>query len=86
MTKKYKKTNLEVHTYGTGRNKKFIIYTDYEPTDNGPWHTRIYPDIRGNTAKAVLQAIDWLNDESVGEPWIVRNKPSKFFISYSFGR
>lgn len=85
MKKKYKKSDITVLEYGRGRNKKFILYTDYEETPNGPWHTRIYPDITGNKIKAVLQALTWLNDKEVGEPLVVRNKPSKLFISYSLG-
>ena len=88
MTKKYKKSDLTALAYGSGHNKRFIIYTDYKelPNTRGPWHTRVYPDVRGNQAKAIAEALDWLNNEEIGEPWIYRNNPSKFFIAYNASR
>lgn len=86
MTKKYKKSDLDVHTYGSGRKKLFIVYTDYEHNDyGGKYHTRVYPDIRGNKTEATKQALEWLNGNEVGEPWVVKGKASKIFISYSWG-
>jgi len=84
--KKYRISELQVMAYGTGRNKRFIIYTDYMETVNGPWHTRVYPDVRGNAKEAVKEALDWLNNREIGEPWVYRNKPSKFFIAYNANR
>lgn len=84
--KKYKVSELQVMTYGSGRKKRFIIYTDYKETPDGPWHTRVYPDTRGNMRVAVGEALLWLNVGEIGEPWVVRNKPSKYFISYNWGR
>jgi hypothetical protein len=81
-----KKSEFQICEYGKGKQKLFIIYTDYKMTDNGPWHTRIYPDVRGNKSKAIKQAIQWLIMESVGEPKIIRNKPSKLFLDYKLGR
>ena len=88
MKRKYKKSDVVVIAYGSGRNKRFIIYTDYEelPNTRGPWHTRVYPDVRGNQMKAVLEALEWLNEGTIGEPWIYRNSPSKFFLSYNANR
>lgn len=87
MVKQYKKSDLTVIDYGSGRKKLFIIYTDYEHNDyGGRYFTRVYPDVRGNKSEALKQAIDWLNKNIVGEPWVVRNKESKIFISYDWGR
>ena len=88
MRKKYKKSDLQVLTYGKGRSKLFIVYTDYEelPNSNGPWNTRVYPDVRGNKADAIAEALHWLNDDcGVGAPWVVKNKPSKLFVAYTWG-
>lgn len=86
--KKYTKADLDVHIYGRGKNKRFIIYTDFEQAENlGPrWHTRVYPDIEGNQAKAIRQALDWLNrtgDNIVEEPYIIRNSPKKLQIVFN---
>ena len=80
----YVKNELTVETYGRGHDKVFIVYTDYtHDSETGPrWHTRVYPDIKGNKAKATQQALKWLNEGNVGEPWVVRNSPSKIFLSY----
>lgn len=87
MNKQYKKSELTVIDYGSGRKKLFIIYTDYKHNDfGGRYSTRVYPDVRGNKAEATKQALDWLNKNIVGEPWVVRNKESKIFISYDWGR
>ncbi len=87
MAKKYRKSDLDVHIYGHGRDKLFIMYTDYDYIQGeGPgWSTRVYPDIRGNKTNAVRQALAWLNDGSVGEPWIVRNSRKKISLTYKFG-
>lgn len=80
--KKYNKLNVDVQTFGHGRNKKFIIYADWDG-DNYRWNTQVYPDIEGNTKKATAQALRWLNaDVEVREPHIRRNNPSKFSIAY----
>ena len=82
--KKYKAKDLNIHIYGNGRNKKFIMYTDYEYQDGiGPrWHKRVYPDIEGNKAKAVKQALKWLNDEELSNRFAVFTNPTKIFIAY----
>jgi len=61
--KKYSVKDLNIHVYGRGFNKKFIMYTDFTHTpEDGPrWHTQVYPDIEGNKAKATKQALRWLN-------------------------
>lgn len=84
MTKKYKASDLDVHEYGRGHKKLFVMYTDYH--DNR-WHTRVYPDVRGNKARAVKEALDWLNntERGVGEPWVMRNSPKKIQIAYQWG-
>jgi len=82
--KKYKKSDLDIHIYGHGRNKTFIIYTDFTIDKNGPrWHKRVYPDIEGNKAKATKQALNWLNDTDIEKPWIYRNSPKKIMITYN---
>lgn len=81
--KLYKKSDLNVQTYGSGKKKKFIIYTDFEETDRGPvWNTRVYPDIQGNKKNAIKQSLDWLNRENIPEPWVVRNSPRKISLTY----
>lgn len=85
MTKKYKKADLDIHTYGRGRNKRFIMYTDFtHESGNGPrWHTQVYPDIEGNKEKATQQALRWLNDPSVHSRFAVyTNNPRKIQIVY----
>jgi len=59
---KYTKKDLCVHTYGRGRDKKFIIYTDFIKKDTR-WHTTVYPDIEGNKENAIHQALYWLNSK-----------------------
>ncbi|MFA6569989.1 MAG: hypothetical protein WCT77_01995 [Bacteroidota bacterium] len=88
MKKRYKKSELEIHTYGGGRNKKFIVYTDFVRDYYGSRtsYTRVYPDVKGNKANAIKEALDWLNNKDIYEPWIVRNKPCKFLIQYSWGK
>lgn len=87
MSKQYKKSDLTVIDYGSGRKKLFIIYTDYEHNDyGGRYFTRVYPDVRGNKTNAIKEALTWLNVKDVGEPWVVRNKESKIFIQYDWGR
>jgi len=87
MDRKYRKSDLDVHTFGHGRNKCFVIYTDYTYGDEigpGPrWHTRVYPDIQGNKTKATNQALRWLNNGDVPEPWVYKNKPRKLMITYN---
>lgn len=85
--KKYKADDLNIHTYGSGHDKVFIMYTDFEQIEGqGPrWYTRAYPDIRGNKAKATKQALKWLNEDTIGEPYIVRNSPKKILIQYEWG-
>ena len=87
MPKKYKASDLDIHEYGRGHNKLFIMYTDYIYTEGvGPrWHTRVYPDVQGNKAKAVKEALGWLNGDTVGEPWVMRNSPKKVLIAYQWG-
>lgn len=87
MTKKYKKSDLDIHSYGKGHGKLFIMYTDFEYIEGkGPgWSTRVYPDITGNKAKATKQALDWLNGNEVGRPYVVRNSRKKISITYKFG-
>lgn len=81
---KYRKEDLEVHTYGNGRGKKFIIYTDFIRDETGArWHTQVYPDIEGNTGKAIKQALNWLNNDGIKKDFaIVKNNPSKVSIVY----
>ena len=89
MKKKYKASDLNIHAYGGGHGKLFIMYTDYTYEDGvGPrWHTRVYPDICGNKAKAVKQALRWLNTMDVPAPNVVRNSPKKLGLVYNqFGR
>lgn len=82
--KKYNKENINVQTLGRGRNKKFIIYADYN-SETYRWETQVYPDIEGNTKKATTQALRWLNsDVEVKEPHIYRNNPSKFTLQYNW--
>jgi hypothetical protein len=85
MTKKYKESDLDIHIYGSGRNKSFIMYTDFKRVEGvGPqWHTRVYPDIEGNKTKAVKQALRWLNKLYPSEPWIYKNHPRKIAITYN---
>lgn len=87
MNKIYKKSDLDVHTYGHGRNKNFVIYTDYDYIlgEGQSWSTRVYPDIEGNKEKAIKQALEWLNAGDVGEPWIIRNSRKKISLTYKFG-
>ena len=89
MTKQYKASDLNVHEYGRGHKKLFIMYTDYnyDPV-YGPRHsTRVYPDVQGNKANAIKEALDWLNntERGVGEPWVIRNSPKKIQIVYQWG-
>ena len=85
--KTYKKSDLRVQTYGSGRHKMFIAFTDYEVVDKigRRWHTRVYPDIEGNKSKATKQALQWLNrtEELVPSPWVVRNSPVKLPFQYN---
>jgi len=84
MKKKYTAKDLDVHIYGRGRNKNFIMYTDFTKDKNGPrWHTRVYPDIEGNKAKAIKQALNWLNRDNVPCPWIYWESPRKISITYN---
>ena len=87
MATKYKASDLNVHIYGRGRKKLFIMYTDYTYENGvGPrWHTRVYPDVRGNKANAIREAIKWLNENEIGEPWVVRNSPKKISLGYEWG-
>lgn len=82
--KKYKVKDLNVHTYGSGRNKKFIIYTDYEYSDTtGPiWHTKVFPDIEGNKAKAIKESLYLLNSDTIFKPFFVKTGDFKVQISY----
>lgn len=76
--KKYTKENTTLQTFGSGKNKKFVLYADWNP-ETRRWGTQVHPDIQGNTAKATAQALRWLNsDVEVREPHILRNHPSKF--------
>lgn len=87
--KKYKASDLNVHEYGTGHRKLFVMYTDYKEDEDGSprWYTRVYPDVRGNKANATKEALDWLNntERGVGEPWVMRNSPKKIQIAYQWG-
>ena len=84
--KKYNKENISVQTFGNGRNKKFIIYADWNP-ETRRWNTQVYPDIEGNTKKATVQALRWLNaDVVVREPHIQRNNPSKYTLQYNWNK
>lgn len=82
--KKYKKSELDVHTYGRGRDKKFIIYTDYKYTEGeGPrWNTTVYPDIEGNKERAIKQALNWLNNPECWKQYAVFQGPTKISIAY----
>ena len=85
MDKKYKKSELTVQTFGHGKNKMFIIFTDFVKDEKkGPrWYTRAYPDIEGNKAKATSQALKWLNSGQVPEPWVIKDSPVKFPLQYN---
>lgn len=85
MKRKYNSANVTIVSYGSGRKKRFIVYADYKESVYGPWHTRVYPDVTGNATEALREALQWLNEGEISEPWIIRNKPSKFFIVYTFG-
>lgn len=87
MITKYKAVDLNIQEYGNGRKKLFIMYADYTYEDGiGPrWHTRVYPDVRGNKANAVKEALEWLNGDTVGEPWVMRNSPKKIQLAYHWG-
>ncbi len=43
----YKKSELHVQEFGSGREKRFVIYADYEKIEGfGPrWDTVVHPDI-----------------------------------------
>jgi hypothetical protein len=85
MSKKYKASDLNIHAYGRGHGKRFIMYTDfiYEEGIGPRWHTRVYPDICGNVTKAVTQTLRWLNKMNVPSPNVVRNSPEKLALVYN---
>lgn len=78
---KYIADDLNIHIYGRGRNKKFVMYTDYDESIN-KWHTRVYPDIEGNKAKAVRQTLRWLNNPSMWMKYAVFTGETKVSICY----
>jgi hypothetical protein len=78
---KYTVDDLNVHIYGRGRNKKFIMYTDYDSNIN-KWYTRVYPDIEGNKVKAIRQVLRWLNNPSMSIKYAVFTEATKISLSY----
>lgn len=81
MTKKYKASDLNIHIYGRGRNKKFIMYTDFNE-DGNRWHKKVYPDMEGNKAKATKQALKWLNSPELSAKYAVFEGETKVSIAY----
>lgn len=86
--KMYKKSELHVQEFGRGREKRFVIYADYEKIEGfGPrWNTVVHPDIDGNKSRAVKQALNWLNrtgDDEVRYPYIQRDMNTKLSLVYS---
>ncbi len=61
MKKKiYTEKDLMVRTYGRGHDKRFAMYTDFNPKTS-KWNKVVYPDIDGNKKLATGQALRWLN-------------------------
>lgn len=81
LKNKYTEKDLDVHTYGRGRDKKFIAYTDYSEKENR-WRKTVYPDIEGNKAKVVAQVLRWLNSKSPLK-YAVFNGETKIAIVYN---
>ena len=79
---KYKKSDLEIHAYGSGRNKCFIMYTDYDSKEYR-WNTKVYPDINGNKAKAVAQVLRWLNNPDIHNRAPIVKGFTKVSITYT---
>jgi len=78
--KKYRLVDLNVHPYGHGSYKRFIVFTDFNKTLH-KWETKVYPDIEGNKANATRQALRWLNSEDQSR-YHIFHTPSKIPLQY----
>lgn len=78
---RYTENDLTTITYGEGKNKKFIIYTDWNNID-GYYMKRVYPDIETNKSLAIQQALRWLNSTD-SKKYNISVGPSKIYVGYS---